>query len=66
MTTALTIRWEAGKVSTERYVHCSSGWVYEVDPDTGEDIAMGCWMCPEGKAIEPEGASGSRGRRGAP
>ena len=52
MTTALTIRWEAGKVSTERCVHCSCGWVYEVDPDTGKDIAMGCWMCPEGKAIE--------------
>ena len=52
MTNALTIRWEAGKVSTERCFHCSSGWVYEVDPDTGEDIAMGRWMRPEGKAIE--------------
>jgi len=25
-----------------------------MDPDTGEDIEMGCWMCPEGKAIEAD------------
>ena len=49
-----TIRREAEKVSSEpgQCIHCSAGWVYEVDPDTGEDAAMGCWMCPEGKAIE--------------
>jgi hypothetical protein len=40
--------------SAELCIHCSSGWVYEVEPDTGEDAAMGCWMCPEGKAIEAE------------
>jgi hypothetical protein len=49
-----TIRREAEKVSSEpgQGIHCSSGWVYEVEPDTGQDVAMGCWMCPEGKAIE--------------
>ena len=49
-----TIRREAEKVSSEpgQCIHCSSGWVYEEEPDTGEDIEMGCWMCPEGKAIE--------------
>ena len=50
----LTIRREAEKVSCEpgQCIHCSSGWVYEADPDTGEDAAIGCWMCPEGKAIK--------------
>ena len=58
MTTTFSVRDRALKVapdSAEQCIHCSSGWIYEVDPDTGEDIAMGCWMCPEGKAIE-EGA----------
>jgi hypothetical protein len=56
MTTNPTIRLEAEKVSCEpaQCIHCSSGWIYEVEPDTGEDAAMGCWMCPEGKAIEAE------------
>ena len=51
-----TIRREAKKVSYEpgQCIHCSSGSVYEVEPDTGEDVAMGCWMCPEGTAIEAE------------
>jgi hypothetical protein len=54
MTTNPTIPSEAEKVSPEAglCIHCSAGWVYEVDPDTGEDAAMGCWMCPDGEAIE--------------
>jgi hypothetical protein len=55
MATPTTIRDGAQKVapdSAEQCIHCSSGWVYEVDPDTGEDAAMWCWMCPEGKAID--------------
>jgi hypothetical protein len=55
MTTTFSVRDRAQKVapdSAEQCIHCSSGWVYEVDPDTEEDAAMGCWMCPEGKAIE--------------
>jgi hypothetical protein len=55
MTTTFSVRDRVQKVapnSAEQCIHCSSGWVYEVDPDTGEDAAMGCWMCPEGKAIE--------------
>ena len=53
--TTFSVRDRVQKVapnSAEQCLHCSSGWVYEVDPDTGEDAAMGCWMCPEGKAIE--------------
>ena len=53
--TTFSVRDRVQKVapnSAEQCIHCSSGWVYEVDPDTGEDAAMGCWMCPEGKAIE--------------
>ena len=59
MTTTFSVRDRAQKVapdSAEQCIHCSSGWVYEVDPDTGEDIAMGRWMCPEGKAIDKAGA----------
>jgi hypothetical protein len=59
MTTTFSVRDRAQKVapdSAEQCIHCSSGWVYEVDPDTGEDAAMGCWMCPEGKAIDKAGA----------
>ena len=54
MTTNPNIRSGAEKVSSEpgQCIHCSSGWVYEVEPDTGEDVAIGCWMCPEGAAIE--------------
>jgi hypothetical protein len=55
MTTTFSVRDRVQKVapdSAEQCIHCSSGWVYEVDPDTGEDAAMGCWMCPEGKAID--------------
>jgi hypothetical protein len=55
MTTTFSVRDRVQKVApnfAEQCIHCSSGWVYEVDPDTGEDAAMGCWMCPEGKAIE--------------
>ena len=55
MTTTFSVRDRAQKVapdSAEQCIHCSAGWVYEVGPDTGEDAAMGCWMCPEGKAIE--------------
>jgi hypothetical protein len=53
--TTFSVRDRVQKVapnSAEQCIHCSSGWVYEVDPDTGEDAAMGCWMCPEGKEIE--------------
>ena len=53
--TTFSVRDRVQKVapnSAEQCLHCSSGWVYEVDPDTGDDAAMGCWMCPEGKAIE--------------
>lgn len=50
-----TIRENTRKVSPE-CIHCASGWVYEEDPDTGDELAMGCWMCPEGKAIEKAGA----------
>lgn len=56
--TTFSVRDRVQKVapnSAEQCIHCSSGWVYEVDPDTGEDAAMGCWMCPEGKAIEAGG-----------
>jgi hypothetical protein len=59
MATPTTIRDGAQKValdSGEQWMHCSSGWVYEVDPDTGEDIAMGRWMYPEVKAIDKAGA----------
>ncbi len=56
MTTTHTIRREAEKVSP-RCPHCAKGWVYEPDEETGEDIAMGCWMCPEGRAIEKAGRS---------
>ena len=59
MTTTFSVRDRAQKVapdSAEQCIHCSSGWVYEVGPDTGEDAAMGCWMCPEGKAIDKAGA----------
>jgi hypothetical protein len=59
MTTTFSVRDRAQKVapgSDEQCIHCSSGWVYEVDPDTGEDAAMGCWMCSEGKAIDKAGA----------
>ncbi len=55
MTTTFSVRDRVQKVapnSAEQCIHCSSGWVYEVEPDTGEDAAMGCWMCLEGKAIE--------------
>ena len=55
MTTTFSVRDRAQKVapdSAEQCIHCSAGWVYEVGPDTREDAAMGCWMCPEGKAIE--------------
>jgi hypothetical protein len=55
MATPTTIWDGAQKVASdfaEQCIHCSSGWVYEVEPDTGQDAAMGCWMCPEGKAIE--------------
>jgi hypothetical protein len=55
MTTTFSVRDRVQKVapnSADQCIHCSSGWIYEVDPDTGEDAAMGCWMCPEGKAIE--------------
>ena len=55
MSTTFSVRDRAPKVapdSAEQWMHCSAGWVYEVGPDTGEDAAMACWMCPEGKAIE--------------
>ena len=55
MTTTFSVRDRALKVapdSAEQCIHCSSGLVYEVDPDSEEDAAMRCWMCPEGKAIE--------------
>ena len=55
MTTTFSVRDRAQKVapdSAAQCIHCSAGWVYEVGPDTGEDAAMGCWMCPKGKAIE--------------
>ncbi len=29
----------------ERCIHCSRGWVYEADEETGEDAATPCWMC---------------------
>lgn len=43
------------KESTSECIHCAKGWVYEVDEDTGEDVALGCPMCPEGKAIDRAG-----------
>jgi hypothetical protein len=43
------------KESTDECIHCAEGWVYEVDPDTGDELAMGCWMCPEGKAMDKAG-----------
>ena len=59
MSTTFSVRDKAQEVapdSAEQCIHCSSGWVYEVDSDTGEDAAMGCWMCPEGEAIDKAGA----------
>lgn len=55
MTTTLSVRREAEKVSPP-CPHCARGWVYDEDPDTGDELAFGCWMCPEGKAIEKAGA----------
>jgi hypothetical protein len=51
MTTNPNIRREAEKVSSEpgQCVHCSSGWVYEVEPDTGEDVAMGVGCAPKAR-----------------
>ena len=59
MTTTYSVRDRGRKVapeSPERCIHCARGWVYEPDEETGEDAAMRCWMCPEGKAIDKAGA----------
>ncbi len=51
-----SIRDTGPKVPADSCAHCAKGWVYDQDPDTGEEIALGCWMCPEGKAIDKAGA----------
>jgi hypothetical protein len=39
-------------VPADPCIHCANGWVYEPDEETGEDAAIGCWMCPKGRTIE--------------
>jgi len=44
MTTTYSVRRETEKVSPE-CIHCSRGWTYHEDEETGEDTAIPCWMC---------------------
>lgn len=44
MATPVSVHRER-KESTDECIHCAKGWVYEVDPDSGEDVALGCPMC---------------------
>ena len=45
MTTTHSVSGERQKVSTDSCIHCSRGWVYEPDEETGEDIAIPRWIC---------------------
>jgi hypothetical protein len=40
-----SVRGEAEKVSTNSCIHCTRGWTYHEDEETGEDVAIPCWMC---------------------
>ncbi len=45
MTVRESIREPNRKVPAEPCIHCSRGWVYETDEETGEEVAIPCWMC---------------------
>jgi hypothetical protein len=48
MTTTHSVRDRGREVapeSPERCIHCASGWVYEPDEETDQDVAIPCWMC---------------------
>ena len=44
-----SIREDSRKVPAP-CIHCARGWVYEVDEETGEDVAIPCWMGEAGRS----------------
>ncbi len=44
----------AEKLATGECVHCVAGFVYEEDPDTGEDAALRCHVCERRERAELE------------
>ncbi len=34
-----------GKEGSAKCIHCSRGWTYHEDEDTGEETTIPCWMC---------------------
>ena len=52
MTLTESMRETGRKVLADSCILCATGRVYKPDGETGEDVATGFWICPEGRAIE--------------
>ena len=50
MARTASIREADREILADSCIHCATGRVYETD-EPGEDVATGCWMCPEGRAM---------------